>query len=142
MQRNAYTFYAYDYSGERTLKLTGSNTLLDVNANFMLTTNSLDDLTLYPSPYIVVTDKGYTKHYYVGSDRLCARIGGGGLSGASQSAGLTNRAYGLFQLCANASTSRVLQGIDPQCVHNAVWDNDILRIPIIGAPQRLITTSI
>ena len=33
----------------------------------------------YPSPYLVLTEQGYTKHYYAGADRVCARLGSGGL---------------------------------------------------------------
>ena len=38
-----------------------------------------DYAVLYPNPYIVVTPKGYTKHYYAGTERLAAVIGSGGL---------------------------------------------------------------
>ena len=34
--------------------------------------------TLYPNPYMVVTAKGYTKHYYAGTERLATVIGRGG----------------------------------------------------------------
>ena len=34
-----------------------------------------DDAVLYPSPYMVVTPKGYTNHYYPGSERIASRIG-------------------------------------------------------------------
>jgi len=34
-----------------------------------------DDAVLYPNPYVVVTRKGYSKHYYAGSERLASRIG-------------------------------------------------------------------
>ena len=37
-----------------------------------------DDAILYPNPYMVVTQKGYTKHYYAGTERLATVIGGGG----------------------------------------------------------------
>ena len=35
--------------------------------------------TLYASPYVVCTNKGYTKHYYAEDERICSKIGGGGL---------------------------------------------------------------
>ena len=62
-----YSYYAYDHSGERRLKLTGDNKLLDVNADFMATYTILNEPTLYPSAYMVLTNKGYTKHYYAGT---------------------------------------------------------------------------
>ena len=40
----------------------------------------LDDITLYPSPFLVVTGHGYTKHYYAGAERVAARLGAGGLN--------------------------------------------------------------
>ena len=76
---NHYSYYAYDYSGERRIKLTGDNSVLDVNAEFMSTVSTLENVTLYPSSYMVLTDRGYTKHYYTGMERVAARIGDGGL---------------------------------------------------------------
>ncbi|MCQ2269992.1 MAG: hypothetical protein MJZ52_02030 [Bacteroidales bacterium] len=35
--------------------------------------------TLYASPYVVTSRKGYTKHYYAESERIASRMGGGGL---------------------------------------------------------------
>ena len=72
-----HSYYAYDHAGERTLKVTGHSHQLDVNADLMHTAAGLDEFTLYPSPYLVFTNRGYTKHYYAGSERLAARIGGG-----------------------------------------------------------------
>ena len=72
-----HSYYAYDHTGERTLKVTGHSHQLDVNADLMHTAAGLDEFTLYPSPYLVFTNRGYTKHYYAGTERLAARIGGG-----------------------------------------------------------------
>ena len=41
---------------------------------------SLTNATLYASPYLVATAKGYTKHYYAESERIASRIGNGGLA--------------------------------------------------------------
>ena len=38
-----------------------------------------DGLTVYPSPYIVLTEKQYTKHYYAGTEKIATMIGDGGL---------------------------------------------------------------
>ena len=72
-----HSYYAYDHTGERTMKVTGHSHQLDVNADLMHTAAGLDEFTLYPSPYLVFTNRGYTKHYYAGTERLAARIGGG-----------------------------------------------------------------
>lgn len=37
-----------------------------------------DDAVMYPNPYVVVTSKGYTKHYYAGTERIATVIGTGG----------------------------------------------------------------
>ena len=47
--------YAYDYAGERTIKLTGRNSVLDVNADLMRTASVLSEITIYPSPYVVLS---------------------------------------------------------------------------------------
>ena len=46
----------------------------------MATYTVLNEPTLYPSAYMVLTNKEYTKHYYAGTERVAARIGSGGLS--------------------------------------------------------------
>ena len=60
---------------KRVYKLTGHTLLDQYNAgvqNFQLNFN---DAVLYVNPYFVVTPKGYTKHYYNGSQRIAAQIG-------------------------------------------------------------------
>ena len=71
-------YYGYDANGERVYKLTGSSSMDDVNAGSIKAQAIFDDAVLYPNPYIVVTPKGYTKHYYAGTERLATAIGGGG----------------------------------------------------------------
>ncbi len=72
------SLYLYDAGGERAYKLTGDYHLQNTNGqwfeNYTLTTP-----TLYASPYLVVNRQGYTKHYYAGAERICSKIGGGGL---------------------------------------------------------------
>ena len=55
-----YSYYAYDYGGERRLKLVGDNCSMDVNAEYMTAVSTLNEPTLYPSDYMVLTNKGYT----------------------------------------------------------------------------------
>ena len=71
-------YYGYDANGERVYKLTGSSSMDDVNSGSIKAQAIFDDAVLYPNPYIVVTPKGYTKHYYAGTERLATAIGGGG----------------------------------------------------------------
>lgn len=79
-----YSYYAYDYSGERTLKMTGDASDVDQNA----------------LEQHIFSSFGYTKHYYAGTERVVARIGSGGLSHntpcISQDDGVTRRTDSLF----------------------------------------------
>ena len=76
---NNYTsYYQYDNSGERTYKLTGKNTLMNINGRWV-NFATMDNPTLYTSAYLVAGVQGYTKHYYAGSERVSSAIGLGGL---------------------------------------------------------------
>ncbi len=78
---NHYTaFYQYGADGNRALKLSGESQQMSNNGNYHYFAQ-LNQVTLYPSPHIVVDDHGYTKHYYADSERICSRIGGGGIEG-------------------------------------------------------------
>ena len=72
-----YSYYAYDHTGQRTLKMTGDASSVDVNAWEQHTYGCLNHVTLYPSPYMVLTEQGYTKHYFEEGRRICSKIGGG-----------------------------------------------------------------
>ena len=91
VDENHYSYYVYDHSGERRVKLTGESEWLDANADLMLTGSLLYKPTLYPSPYLVLSMNEYTKHYYAGAERVAACLGGGGLDivthGANHSSG-------------------------------------------------------
>ena len=77
---NSYlSLYQYDANGERTYKLTGSHVAQN-RSGVWRSYYSLTNATLYASPYMVATVKGYTKHYYAESERIASRIGNGGLS--------------------------------------------------------------
>ena len=72
-------YYGYDGNGERVYKLTGTSSIGQINSGSTKAQVLFDDAVLYPNPYIVVTQTGYTKHYYAGTERLATVIGGGGL---------------------------------------------------------------
>ena len=112
-----HSYYAYDHTGERTMKVTGHSHQLDVNADLMHTAAGLDEFTLYPSPYLVFTNRGYTKHYYAGTERLAARIGGGfdrPVVGGDH--GLSQLATALFEQCQKETEKRVLEAIPPHTI--------------------------
>ena len=71
-------YYGYDGNGDRVYKLTGTSSLDRRNSGITKATAFFDNAVLYPNPYMVVTKKGYTKHYYAGSERIAAVIGNGG----------------------------------------------------------------
>ena len=105
-----YSYYAYDASGERRLKMTGSSTIGDINADRVFVTATLKEVTLYPSPYVVVSNKGYTKHYYAGAERVAAGMGGGGLGELANflepNDGQQTIADGLLQQCLTQVNGR------------------------------------
>jgi RHS repeat-associated protein len=77
--KNYISHYIYDHSGERTYKLVGRSSAMNINGELKDYTN-FDDPTLYTGGYLVATKKGYTKHYYAGSERILSSIGQGGLN--------------------------------------------------------------
>ena len=79
MDNEWFSYYQYDAAGERTYKLpcfkthsnrSGSRSVYWAPAH----------TTLYASPYLVVTPRGYTKHYYAESERITSQIGRGNFS--------------------------------------------------------------
>jgi RHS repeat-associated protein len=68
--------YLYDAGGERVWKLTGRVGDMKLSGKTMYSSVFFDK-TLYASPYMVVTDQEYTKHYYIEGERVCTKIGGG-----------------------------------------------------------------
>ena len=71
-------YYGYDANGERVYKLMGTCGIDQINHNGTRAYVMFDDAVLYPNPYLVVTPRGYTKHYYAGTERLATAIGSGG----------------------------------------------------------------
>jgi RHS repeat-associated protein len=69
--------YIYDAGGERVWKLTGQVEQLSLNGGMLIDMATLTNKTLYTSPYMVITDQEYTKHYYAGSERIASKLGGG-----------------------------------------------------------------
>ena len=71
-------YYRRTNYGERVYKLTGICNLGQVNSGSIKAQAIFDDAVLYPNPYIVISQTGYTKHYYAGTERIATVIGGGG----------------------------------------------------------------
>ena len=70
------TNYWYDADGERTVKTSGESEQLYVNSEFAGGRTSTAKFSLYVSPYLVANQGGrYTKHIYIGSQRIVSKIG-------------------------------------------------------------------
>ena len=68
------SFYVYDSGGERVFKTVAVGDVQIVNGEERVF-YSLKNATLYASPYLIVTPKGYTKHYYAESERVASQVG-------------------------------------------------------------------
>ncbi|MCK5846693.1 MAG: hypothetical protein KAG84_04585, partial [Bacteroidales bacterium] len=68
--------YIYNAGGERVWKLTGAIERMSINGDDFIDQAILDK-TLYTNPYMVLTEREYTKHYYIESQRVTSKIGGG-----------------------------------------------------------------
>jgi len=53
------------------------NFIFEPNMTKTMYSSVFFDKTLYASPYMVLTDQEYTKHYYIEGERVCTKIGGG-----------------------------------------------------------------
>ncbi len=68
--------YWYDADGERTAKTSGENEAIFVNSEFSGGNTGTARFSLYVSPYLVAGQGGkYTKHIYVGSQRIVSKLG-------------------------------------------------------------------
>jgi hypothetical protein len=68
--------YWYDASGERVIKTSGDDEGIYVNDVFSGARTFTDNFTAYANPYLVVSKGGaYTKHIYIGSQRIVSKLG-------------------------------------------------------------------
>ena len=68
--------YWYDADGERTAKTCGENEAIFVNSEFSGGNTGTARFSLYVSPYLVAGQGGkYTKHIYIGSQRIVSKLG-------------------------------------------------------------------
>ena len=69
-------YYNYTADGERNIKFTWPRLNIQQNAS-QFNNPPLLFPTLYASPLITLTPKGYTKHYFEEGRRVCSKLGGG-----------------------------------------------------------------
>ena len=74
-----FSYYQYDAGGDRTYKLPYLKTYSNHSGRRSVYW-APEHSTLYASPYLVVTPRGYTKHYYAESERITSQIGRGKFS--------------------------------------------------------------
>lgn len=69
--------YTYDASGERVVKSSGGVQGIWVNNAPAGIIKHRDNYTVYVSPYLVCTRTGFTKHFYIESQRIATQVGKG-----------------------------------------------------------------
>ena len=68
--------YVYDATGQRVIKTGGESEQVYINSQYSGGSTQTSDFTAYINPYIVVSPNGrYTKHYYIGSQRIVSKLG-------------------------------------------------------------------
>ncbi|MDR1876217.1 MAG: RHS repeat-associated core domain-containing protein [Flavobacteriaceae bacterium] len=90
------SMYTYDDSGERVIKSSGGTESMFVNGANIGSFGHEKNYTGYLSPYFVFKEGSFTKHYYIGAQRIVSKIGNGrfdnnsGLNGNGITAGGIN----------------------------------------------------
>ncbi len=70
--------YTYNAAGDRIIKSHGTMEGVYINgAPQGITFHETDDFTLYPASILTVNKNRFTKHYFIGSQRIASRIGTG-----------------------------------------------------------------
>ena len=70
-------YYGNASDGKRVYKTAGTFSISNINGGAVSGEAVFDNTTLYPNPYMTLTHDGYTKHYFMGSERVGATFGGG-----------------------------------------------------------------
>jgi len=77
------TSYYYDLSGERTVKMSGDDEGININGQTSGLRAGITNFTAYINPYLNVRKGGeYTKHIYIGGQRITSKVGNSGLFNA------------------------------------------------------------
>ena len=107
----------------------------------MNSTSTPNEPTLYPSAYMVLNNKGYTKHYYAGTERVAARLGGGGLNALQPVVAIDDelqwKADKLFKQSLDHVNHRVLGENDLNCIMRNKFSPEVLGEWIDGIPYQV-----
>ena len=97
--------YTYNAGGERIMKSYGTMEGVYINgAPQGITFHETDNFTLYPASILTVNKNRFTKHYFIGSQRIASRIGTGtfnnvyGVNGSYVTAGQQDYAERMNQI--------------------------------------------
>ena len=112
--------YTYNASGERIIKSYGTMEGVYINgAPQGITFHETDNFTLYPAPIISINKNRFTKHYFIGSQRIASRIGTGtfnnvyGINGSYITAGQQDYAERMNQIQSQKEAYYKELGIAP-----------------------------
>ena len=76
ISENGYvSLYWYDPDGNRTVKEHGGGEAIWVNSKHAGTTTDTVTYSIYPNPYISINGNRWTKHYYIGGERVASTTG-------------------------------------------------------------------
>ena len=70
-------YYGNASDGKRAYKLSGVYSISSVNGDVTDGTAYFDNTVLYPNQFMTLNQQHYTKHYFIGSERIGTTIGGG-----------------------------------------------------------------
>ena len=73
--RGNISHYLYDANGIRTLKMSSSSFNISINGVAAGSSAVDGNFTIYANPYAVVRKNQYTKHYFLGTQRILTKIG-------------------------------------------------------------------
>ena len=112
--------YTYNAGGERIMKSYGTMEGVYINgAPQGITFHETDNFTLYPASILTVSKNRFTKHYFIGSQRIASRIGTGtfnnvyGINGSYVTAGLQDYAERMNQIQSQKEAYYKELGIAP-----------------------------
>ena len=112
--------YTYNAGGERIMKSYGTMEGVYINgAPQGITFHETDNFTLYPASILTVNKNRFTKHYFIGSQRIASRIGTGtfnnvyGVNGSYVTAGQQDYAERMNQIQSQKEAYYKELGIAP-----------------------------
>lgn len=123
-------YYCYDYNGDRKYKLTGHSYGHSVNGGYVHVGVVLDEIEVYPDRFTVFTDKGYTKYYYAGQERIASVTGDHGMPVGRFTADVSNdqrsNTYEMLEKLHLRSEIMNFDRVEPVLPHPSVTYPDVL----------------